>query len=103
MAFFRYEGHKLDYTIHGRGSRTAVLMPGLLLSQKMHRPLASADAVGELCHVGTGRGRLGALCHPVPLEHVPFLWNRNMLASFEWCRAASDIFPRTRSKSLVCC
>src|SRR5436305_9855801 len=41
MAFFRYEGHKLAYTIHGRGSRTAVLMPGLLLSQKMQMPLAS--------------------------------------------------------------
>ena len=40
MAKFRYEGHKLAYTIHGRGPRTTVLMPGLLLSQKMHKPLA---------------------------------------------------------------
>jgi pimeloyl-ACP methyl ester carboxylesterase len=46
MAFFRYEGHKLAYTIHGRGARTTVLMPGLLLSQKMQTPLAS-DLAGH--------------------------------------------------------
>ena len=40
MAFFRYEGHKLAYTIHGGGPRTTVLMPGLLLSQKMQARLA---------------------------------------------------------------
>jgi pimeloyl-ACP methyl ester carboxylesterase len=40
MAFFRYGGHRLAYTIHGRGSRTTVLLPGLLLSQKMQTPLA---------------------------------------------------------------
>jgi pimeloyl-ACP methyl ester carboxylesterase len=46
MAFFRYEGHKLAYTIHGRGPRTTVLMPGLLLSQKMQTRLAS-DLAGH--------------------------------------------------------
>ena len=46
MAFFRYEGHKLAYTVHGRGARTTVLMPGLLLSQKMQKPLA-ADLAGH--------------------------------------------------------
>jgi len=40
MAYFRHEGHRLAYTIHGRGSRTVVLLPGLLLSQKMQTPLA---------------------------------------------------------------
>src|SRR5881227_1898840 len=40
MAFFRYEGHKLAYTVHGRGQRTTILMPGLLLSQKMQTRLA---------------------------------------------------------------
>lgn len=40
MAFFSYEGHKLAYTIHGRGPRTTILTPGLLLSQKMQWPLA---------------------------------------------------------------
>ena len=45
MGFFRYEGHRLAYTIHGRGPRTTVLMPGLLASQKMQAPLA-ADLAG---------------------------------------------------------
>lgn len=40
MAYFRYEGQRLAYTVHGRGPRTTVLMPGLLLSQKMQKPLA---------------------------------------------------------------
>ena len=35
MAYFGYEGHKLAYTIHGKGPRTTILMPGLLISQKM--------------------------------------------------------------------
>ncbi len=46
MAYFRYEGHKLAYTIHGRGTRTTVLLPGLLLSQKMQTRLA-ADLAGH--------------------------------------------------------
>jgi pimeloyl-ACP methyl ester carboxylesterase len=40
MASFRYDGQRLAYTTHGEGSRTTVLMPGLLLSQKMQRRLA---------------------------------------------------------------
>jgi pimeloyl-ACP methyl ester carboxylesterase len=40
MGYFRYQGHKLAYTIHGRGERTTILMPGLLMSQKMQTPLA---------------------------------------------------------------
>ena len=58
MAFFRFEGHRLAYTIHGGGSRTSpgsrtslgsrttVLLPGLLLSQKMQAPLAG-DLAGH--------------------------------------------------------
>jgi len=46
MAFFRYEGNRLAYTIHGRGPRTTVLLPGLLLSQKMQAPLAG-DLAGH--------------------------------------------------------
>jgi pimeloyl-ACP methyl ester carboxylesterase len=42
MAYFRYDGQRLAYTIHGRGAKTTVLMPGLLLSQKMQMPLARA-------------------------------------------------------------
>jgi pimeloyl-ACP methyl ester carboxylesterase len=40
MAFFRYDGQRLAYTIRGDGPRATVLMPGLLLSQKMQRRLA---------------------------------------------------------------
>jgi len=44
MPTFRHEGHRLDYTIYGDGPRTFVLVHGLLLSQKMHAPLARALA-----------------------------------------------------------
>jgi pimeloyl-ACP methyl ester carboxylesterase len=40
MPFFRHEGHRLAYTSFGEGERTCVLVHGLLLSQKMHHPLA---------------------------------------------------------------
>jgi pimeloyl-ACP methyl ester carboxylesterase len=40
MGSFRFEGQRLAYTIHGRGPRTTVLMPGLLLSAKMQIPIA---------------------------------------------------------------
>jgi pimeloyl-ACP methyl ester carboxylesterase len=40
MAEFLYEGHRLRYTAYGHGERTTVLLPGLLLSQKMQKPLA---------------------------------------------------------------
>lgn len=40
MPYFRFDGHRLAYTAHGEGERTAVLLPGLLLSQKMQVPLA---------------------------------------------------------------
>ena len=44
MPFFRYEGSRLAYTVYGEGPRTCVLVHALLLSQKMHRPLARALA-----------------------------------------------------------
>jgi pimeloyl-ACP methyl ester carboxylesterase len=40
MAHFRFEDHRLAYTVHGDGPRVTVLLPGLLLSQKMQTPLA---------------------------------------------------------------
>jgi pimeloyl-ACP methyl ester carboxylesterase len=40
MPFFKHEGQRLAYTSYGAGSRTCVLVHGLLLSQKMHKPLA---------------------------------------------------------------
>src|SRR6266702_3204803 len=40
MPTFGYQGHRLSYTVHGEGPRPTVLLPGLLLSQKMQTPLA---------------------------------------------------------------
>ena len=40
MAHFSYDGQRLAYTVFGSGPRTTVLMPGLLLSQKMQHPIA---------------------------------------------------------------
>jgi pimeloyl-ACP methyl ester carboxylesterase len=37
---FDYHGHRLAYTEHGSGDRPLVLLHGLLLSQRMHLPLA---------------------------------------------------------------
>ncbi|HSD82078.1 MAG TPA: alpha/beta hydrolase [Solirubrobacteraceae bacterium] len=40
MRSFEHAGRRLAYTEYGDGPRTCVLLHGLLLSQKMHRPLA---------------------------------------------------------------
>jgi pimeloyl-ACP methyl ester carboxylesterase len=40
VASFRFEGQRLAYTAFGRGPRTTVLIPGLLLSQKMQMRIA---------------------------------------------------------------
>jgi pimeloyl-ACP methyl ester carboxylesterase len=40
MPFFEHGGRRLAYTEHGEGARACVLLHGLLLSQKMHEPLA---------------------------------------------------------------
>ena len=44
MPTFRHDGHRIAYTEYGEGPRTCVLVHGLLLSQKMHAPLAKALA-----------------------------------------------------------
>jgi pimeloyl-ACP methyl ester carboxylesterase len=43
---FRFEGHRLVYDEYGKGGRVVVLLPGLLFSRKMHRPLAETLAGG---------------------------------------------------------
>jgi pimeloyl-ACP methyl ester carboxylesterase len=40
MAGFHLDGQRLAYTVYGEGPRTTVLLPGLLLSQRMQAPLA---------------------------------------------------------------
>jgi pimeloyl-ACP methyl ester carboxylesterase len=44
MATFIHDGRHLAYASYGEGPRTCVLVHGLLLSQKMHLPLAKALA-----------------------------------------------------------
>lgn len=44
IARFRHAGHEIAYTEYGSGARTVVLVHGLLLSQRMHEPLARALA-----------------------------------------------------------
>jgi pimeloyl-ACP methyl ester carboxylesterase len=44
MKTFRHEGRTLAYTDYGDGARIVVLLHGLLLSQRMHEPLAKALA-----------------------------------------------------------
>jgi pimeloyl-ACP methyl ester carboxylesterase len=44
MAFFTHEGQRIAYSVHGDGPRVTVLLPGLLLSQRMQEPLAAALA-----------------------------------------------------------
>jgi pimeloyl-ACP methyl ester carboxylesterase len=41
---FKFEGHRLVYDDYGGGERVILLLPGLLFSRKMHRPLAEALA-----------------------------------------------------------
>lgn len=44
MASFRFEGQRIAYSEFGSGARTVVLIHGLLLSRRMHEPLALALA-----------------------------------------------------------
>ena len=49
---FRHEGFRLVFDEYGSGPRAVVLLPGLLLSRKMHAPLAEALAArGEHVYV----------------------------------------------------
>jgi pimeloyl-ACP methyl ester carboxylesterase len=44
VSFFEHDGQRIAYTVYGEGPRTTVLLPGLLLSQRMQEPLAEALA-----------------------------------------------------------
>jgi pimeloyl-ACP methyl ester carboxylesterase len=37
---FEFDGHRLVYDEYGKGAKVVLLLPGLLFSRKMHRPLA---------------------------------------------------------------
>jgi pimeloyl-ACP methyl ester carboxylesterase len=44
VASFRHQGQRIVYTEYGDGPRACILIHGLLLSQRMHEPLAQALA-----------------------------------------------------------
>jgi len=44
MPHFRHDGQRIAYAEYGEGPRPVVLIHGLLLSQRMHAPLAQALA-----------------------------------------------------------
>lgn len=44
METFVHDGQRLAYTEYGEGPRVLILLPGLLLTQRMHEPLATALA-----------------------------------------------------------
>jgi pimeloyl-ACP methyl ester carboxylesterase len=74
MAYFRFEGQRLAYTVHGAGEHTTVLLPGLLLSQKMQVPLAR-----ELAGAGNRVVTLDPLGHGQS-DRPQELWRYSMTA-----------------------
>jgi pimeloyl-ACP methyl ester carboxylesterase len=69
---FDYEGHNLVYDEYGEGDQVVVLLPGLLFSRKMHRPLAEELAKGGhrvLCLDLLGHGES---------DRPPEMWNYGM-------------------------
>ena len=105
MPFFRHEGSRLAYTIYGDGPRTFVLVHGLLLSQKMHRPLALALAergnrVVTLDLLGHGRSDRP---HDMTRYSMPF-FGQQMIArsttsrSTRRCSAGPRSAPTRRSR-----
>jgi len=72
MSTFEYDGHRLAYTVHGQGVRTTVLLPGLLLSQKMQTALAR-----ELSARGNRVVTLDPLGHGAS-DRPPQMWRYSM-------------------------
>jgi pimeloyl-ACP methyl ester carboxylesterase len=69
---FQYEDHRLVYDEYGEGDRVVVLLPGLLFSRKMHRPLAEQLIKGGhrvLCLDLLGHGES---------DRPPEMWNYGM-------------------------
>jgi pimeloyl-ACP methyl ester carboxylesterase len=69
---FQFEGHRLVYDEYGKGAKVVVLIPGLLFSRKMHRPLAEVlEERGHrvLCLDLLGHGES---------DRPPEMWNYGM-------------------------
>jgi pimeloyl-ACP methyl ester carboxylesterase len=71
---FEFEGNRLTYDEYGKGAKVVVLVPGLLFSRKMHRPLAEQlESRGHrvLCLDLLGHG---------DSDRPPEMWNYGMTA-----------------------
>jgi pimeloyl-ACP methyl ester carboxylesterase len=71
---FEFEGNRLVYDEYGTGDKVVVLLPGLLFSRKMHRPLAEQlEGRGHrvLCLDLLGHGES---------DRPPEMWNYGMTA-----------------------
>jgi pimeloyl-ACP methyl ester carboxylesterase len=69
---FEFEGNRLVYDEYGEGAKVVVLLPGLLFSRKMHRPLAEELVKGGhrvLCLDLLGHGES---------DRPPEMWNYGM-------------------------
>jgi pimeloyl-ACP methyl ester carboxylesterase len=69
---FHFEGHQLAYDEYGKDDKAVVLVPGLLFSRKMHRPLAEQlEGRGHrvLCLDLLGHGES---------DRPPEMWNYGM-------------------------
>ncbi len=44
MQYFEHDGQRIAYSVYGEGPRSILLLPGLLLAQRMQEPLARALA-----------------------------------------------------------
>jgi pimeloyl-ACP methyl ester carboxylesterase len=84
MAYFRYDGHQLAYTVHGKGPRTTLLMPGLLLSQKMQTRLAR-----RLAKAGNQVITLDPLGHGAS-DRPPEMWRYSISAFAQQAVALLD-------------
>jgi pimeloyl-ACP methyl ester carboxylesterase len=69
---FQFDGHRLVYDEYGTGNRVVLLMPGLLFSRRMHRPLAE-----ELADRGHRVLCLDLLGHG-DSDRPPEMWNYSM-------------------------
>src|SRR5690348_4096482 len=84
MPTLTHAGHRLAYTEHGSGPRACVLLHGLLLTQRMHRPLAA-----ELARRGNRVITLDLLGHGAS-DRPADMWRYSMTAFGEQVVALLD-------------
>jgi pimeloyl-ACP methyl ester carboxylesterase len=84
MSSFRFDGHRIAYREFGDGTRTCVLIHGLLLSQRMHEPLAR-----DLAACGNRVVTIDLLGHGIS-DRPPESWNYSIPGCAEQVVALLD-------------